>query len=88
MIRNDELMYWDNLTPQHAYAKQSEILLSSAILINRDLKVPSTPDDLQRPLKKLRELQVDSGLLEQLKSIVPDLPCQERLAASYELIST
>lgn len=88
MIRNDELIYWDNLTPQQAYAKQSEVLLSSATLVDRKLKMTSIPDDLQRPLKKLRALQVDSGLLEQLNGIVPDLPCEERLAASYELIST
>ena len=88
MIRNDELMYWDNLTPQQAYAKQSEVLLSSATLVDRNLKMSSSPDDLQQPLKNLRELQVDSGLLEQLNGIISDLPCKERLAASYELIST
>lgn len=88
MIRNDELIYWDNLTPQQAYAKQSELLLSSPILVDRKLKMTSIPDDLQRPLKKLRDLQVDSGLLEQLNGIVPHLPREERLAASYELIST
>ncbi|DBA73547.1 TPA: hypothetical protein ACH3X2_009792 [Trebouxia sp. C0005] len=88
MIRDDELIYWDNLTPQQAYAKQSEVLLSCATLVNRKLKMTSIPDDLQRPLKKLRALQVDSGLFEQLNGIVPDLPCEERLAASYELIST
>ncbi|KAL0048054.1 hypothetical protein WJX82_006667 [Trebouxia sp. C0006] len=67
---------------------ESEVLLSSATLVDRKLKMTSNPDDLQRPLKKLRALQVDSGLLEQLNGIVPDLPCEERLAASYELIST
>ncbi len=88
MIRNDELIYWDNLTPQQAYVKQSEVLLSSASLVDRKLKMTSIPDDLQQPLKKLRKLQVDSGLLEQLNGIVPDLPCKERLAASYDIIST
>jgi len=88
MIRNDELIYWDNLTPQQAYVKQSDILCSSATLVDRKLKMASIPEDLQRPLKKLRELQVDSGLLEQLNGIVPDLPYEERLAASYEIIST
>lgn len=88
MIRDDELIYWDNLTPQQAYAKQSEVLLSSITLVNRKLKMTSIADDLQQPLKKLRALQVDCGLLEQLNGIVPDLPCEERLAASYELIST
>ena len=88
MIRNDELIYWDNLTPQQAYVKQSEILCSSATLMDRKLKMTSIPEDLQRPLKRLRELQVDSGLLEQLNGIVPDMPCEERLAASYEIIST
>ncbi|KAL0037971.1 hypothetical protein WJX79_007971 [Trebouxia sp. C0005] len=57
MIRNDELISWDNLTPQQAYAKQSEMVLSSATLVDRRLKMTSIPDDLQRPLKKLRELQ-------------------------------
>ncbi|KAL3154633.1 hypothetical protein ABBQ32_014082 [Trebouxia sp. C0010 RCD-2024] len=57
MIRDDELIYWDNLTPQQAYAKQSEVLLSCATLVNRKLKMTSIPDDLQQPLKKLRALQ-------------------------------
>jgi len=39
MIRDDELIYWDNLTPQQAYAKQSEVLLSSATLVNGKLKM-------------------------------------------------
>jgi len=86
MIRDEELIYWDNLTPQQAYAKQSEVLLSNATLVDRKL-MTSIPDDLQRPLKKLRELQVDSGLLEPLNGTVPDLPCEESLSASYELIS-
>ena len=36
----------------------------------------------------MRKLQVDSGLLEQLNGIFPELPCEERPAASYEIIST
>ena len=88
MIRNDELIFWDNLTPQQAYVKQSEMLNSSATLVDRKLKMTSISEDLQQPLKKLRKLQVDSALLEQLNGIVPDLPCEERLAASYESIST
>ena len=87
MIRDDELLYWDNLTPQQAYVKQSEMLLSNAALVDRKLKTSSIPEDLQQPLKKLRKLQVDSGLLEQLNGIVPDLPCEERLAASHKIIS-
>ena len=43
----------------------------------------SISEDLQRPLNRLRELQVDSKLLEQLNGIVLDMPCEERLAASY-----
>ncbi|DBA77694.1 hypothetical protein WJX79_004021 [Trebouxia sp. C0005] len=88
IIRNDELIYWDNLTPQQAYVKQSEVLLSSTTLVDWKLRMTSIPDDLQQPLKKMRKLQVDSGLLAQLNGIVPDLPCEERLSASYEIIST
>ncbi|DBA76362.1 TPA: hypothetical protein ACH3X1_010072 [Trebouxia sp. C0004] len=87
MIRNDELIFWDNLTPQQAYVKQSEMLNSSATLMDRKLKMTSISEDLQQPLKKLRKLQGDSALLEQLNGIVPNLPCEERLAASYEIIS-
>ena len=47
MIRNDELICWDNLTPQQAYVKQSEVLLSSATLVDRKLKMSLIPDDLQ-----------------------------------------
>lgn len=88
MICSDELMYWENLTPQQAYVKQSEVLLSSATLLERTLKTASLPDDLQHPLKKLRQLRIESGLLQQLNDIVPDLPREERLAASYEIISS
>ena len=42
MIRNDELIYWDNLTPQQAYVKQSEVLLSSATLVKPDLLASHT----------------------------------------------
>lgn len=42
----------------------------------------SISEDLQRPLNRVRELQVDSKLLEQLNGIVLE-PCEERLAASY-----
>ena len=47
MIHNEELIYWDNLTSQQAYAKQSEVLLSNATLVDRKLKMTSIPDDLQ-----------------------------------------
>jgi len=88
IIRNHELMYWDDLTPQQACVKQSEILCSSPTLTDRMLELSSIPEDLQRPLKRLRELKVGCGLLEQLDGIVPDLPFEERLAASYEIMST
>ena len=87
-IRDDEFFCWDNLTPQQAYIKQSEVLLSCATLVNRKLRMSSIPGNLQQPLKKLRKLRVDSGLLEHHNAIVPDLPCEERLAASYDIIST
>ena len=45
MIRNDELIYGDNLTPQQAYAKQSEMLLSSTTLVDRTSKMTSIPND-------------------------------------------
>ena len=51
MIGNDELTGWDNLTSQQAYVKQSETLLSSAVLMDRNLKMRFL--HLQRPLKKL-----------------------------------
>ncbi len=90
VIRNGELLYWDNLTPQQAYYKQSEILSSSEILKDRKLKMSAIPEDLQQPLKQLRKLQGDSesGLLQQLNDVVPDLPSEERFAASYDIISS
>ena len=41
MIRNDELIYWDNLSPREADGKQSEILKSSATLVDRQLRMDS-----------------------------------------------
>ena len=48
------------------------------------------PEDLQEPLKQLHKLwrHSDSGLLQQLNDIVPDLISEERFAASYDIISS
>ena len=88
MIRNNQLIHWDDLTPEQAYLKQSQILCSSQALVKRTLKMADIPEELQQPLKKLRKLQVEFGLLEQLDAIVPDLPGEERMAASLEIISS
>jgi len=40
------------------------------------------PGDLQQPLKKMQELQVGSGMIEQLNGIILYLPSGERLANS------
>ncbi|KAL0021671.1 hypothetical protein WJX77_009903 [Trebouxia sp. C0004] len=58
MIHTDELIYWDNLTPQQAYVKQSEVLLSSASLVDRKLKMTSIPDDLQQILKSCESFRL------------------------------
>ncbi len=50
VICDRELIYLDNLTPQRAYYKQSEMLSSSEILKDRTLKMSAIPEDLQQPL--------------------------------------
>ena len=88
LVRNDQLMYWDNLTPQQAYLKQSQLLHSCKTLADRGLKMTAIPEELQQPLKTMDKLQVESGLLEQLDAMFPDTPSKDRLAASFEIIST
>ena len=87
MIRDDELLIWEGLTPQQAYLKQSQVLSSMEQLANRVLRMADLPEELQQPLKTLRKLQIESGLRQQLDSIVPDLPPEERVGAAFELIS-
>ena len=43
LVRNGQLMYWDNLTPQQAYLKQSQLLHSCETLADRGLKMIAIP---------------------------------------------
>ena len=63
MIRKNQLVYWDNLTPQQAYLKQLHILLSSQPLIERELKMTAIREE---HIKEDAKLQVESELSAQL----------------------
>ena len=90
VICDRDLLYWDNLTPQQAYYKQSEILSSSENPKDRKLKMSAISEDLQQPLKRVRKLRGDSesGLLQQLDDIVPDFSSEDRSVASYDIVSS
>ena len=88
MTRNSQQIFWDNLSPQQAYLKQSQLLLSSEILTDKKRKMSTLPDELQQPLKKMRELQVpfDSSLLDQLDATDRNAYREERLEESLEIM--
>lgn len=88
MTRNSQQIFWDNLSPQQAYLEQSQLLLSSEILTDKKRKMSTLPDELQQPLKKMRELQVpfDSSLLDQLDATDRNASREERLEESLEIM--
>ena len=93
-IVGSELYEWVGLTSQQAYCKQSQLLLSSESLRLRRPALESISEDLQAPVKKMRAaLRKGYGgegvtLRQQLDSVIPFLPAEERLQATREMIDT
>ena len=87
-VVGSELFEWVDLTSRQAYYKQSEFLTSHPVLlVSRNLKLDDIPEELQQPIKKLRGLLCDAaGLQEQLDSVVPFLPEEDRLPVTLELM--
>lgn len=87
-IRGIEVFVWKNLSATQAYFKEAQLLNCSHQLSDRKLQLESILEDLQAPLKKLRVLKMESGLEEQLESVMPFLSPAERLSCSQEIIAS
>lgn len=92
-LRDMELYEWQNLSPQQAYWKQAQLSSGTTIpfsfLADRRLSLESIPEDMQGPMKRLRkELRGAEGVLrEQLDSVIPFLPVEERVETALAMIS-
>jgi hypothetical protein len=88
-VRGSEVYEWTDLTPRQAYWKQAELLNSNmALAADRHLNLESIDEDLQVPMKKLRlALRGTDGLKEQLDSIIPFLPWEERIEVTMAMIN-
>ena len=81
-----ELYEWVGLTSQQAYWKHSELLLSFKSL--RHPALESISEDLQAPVRRLRAALRNGGggegvtLRQQLDSVIPFLPAEERIQAT------
>lgn len=91
-IQGTEIVEWTDLTPQQAYWKQAQVLLHGPISLpdskSRALKLECIPENLQVPMKKLQaELRCTNGpsLKEQLDSVIPFLPEEERFQAAFDM---
>jgi hypothetical protein len=93
-IVGSELYEWVGLTSQQAYWKQSRLLLSSESLRLRRPALESISEDLQAPVKRMRAALRNGGggegvtLRQQLDSVIPFLPAEERIQATLEMINT
>lgn len=88
-LHDIELTVWESLTPQQAYVKQSQVLQA----MSRQHPGPALrrlkniPEEEQAPMKKCRSLRPSSGLVEQLESVVPFMPDDERVSCAREIIT-
>jgi hypothetical protein len=86
-----ELYEWTNLTPTEAYHLQAEFLNDHRSYLSdrhsRDLRPPPELEASMESAKKMKTLRPRSMLQEQLESVLPFLPPEERYDTAIELIS-
>ncbi|PNW71069.1 hypothetical protein CHLRE_17g745297v5 [Chlamydomonas reinhardtii] len=85
-IRGAELIAWTELTPTQAYNLQARHLMSDTSRTARGLTLEQIPEEEQAWMRPLHQLRPESGLHEQLESVIPFLPPDERMPAALELI--
>ncbi|PNW72982.1 hypothetical protein CHLRE_14g614200v5 [Chlamydomonas reinhardtii] len=85
-IRGLELIAWTELTPTQAYYLQARHLMSDSSRTVRALTLEQIPEEEQAWMRPLHQLRPESGLREQLESVIPFLPPDERMPAALELI--
>ncbi|CAL8469031.1 g8572 [Coccomyxa elongata] len=91
-IRGNYLYVWETLSPQQAYYKQADVLKSLAGLLSEKklrFTLEDIPEEMQGPVKKARSaLRPVSGLREQLDSVVPLMPLEDRFECAHDIIAS
>ncbi|EFJ47210.1 hypothetical protein VOLCADRAFT_105187 [Volvox carteri f. nagariensis] len=85
-IRGKQLITWAGLEPTQAYYLQAQHLQADEKRALWSLELEQIPEEEQVWMRKLHELRPVSGLKEQLDSIIPFLPPEERMSTAFELI--
>ncbi|EFJ47211.1 hypothetical protein VOLCADRAFT_105188 [Volvox carteri f. nagariensis] len=85
-IRGKQLITWAGLDPTQAYYLQAQHLQADEKRALWSLELEQIPEEEQVWMRKLHELRPVSGLKEQLDSIIPFLPPEERMSTAFELI--
>ncbi|EFJ47110.1 hypothetical protein VOLCADRAFT_105184 [Volvox carteri f. nagariensis] len=78
-IRGKRLITWAGLDPTQAYYLQAQHLQANEKRALWSLELEEIPEEEQVWMRKLHELRPVSGLKEQLDSIIPFLPPEERI---------
>ena len=91
-VRGDmELFEWTNLTATEAYYLQAKYLNDHhsyfSDWLNKDRPPPPELEAPMKTVKRIKMLRPPSLLQEQLDSVLPFLPPEERFEAAAELIS-
>ncbi|PNH00702.1 hypothetical protein TSOC_013529 [Tetrabaena socialis] len=85
-IRGGQLIVWAGLDPTQAYYLQARHLQAHPSRTYLALKLEQIPEEEQAWMHPLHQLRPVSGLQEQLESVIPFLPLDERVPAALELI--
>ena len=89
-VEGHNLFVWESLKPMQAYYKLGQHLKALQDLKLpklREIKLEAIPEELQAPLKRMRTLRPGQGVREQLDSVIPFMPDDQKVSCARELIS-
>ena len=90
-VTGKSLFVWEDLEPTHAYFKLGQHLKALEALKLpklREMELEDIPEELQAPLKRMRILRPGDGLREQLDSVIPFMPDDQKVSCARDLISS
>lgn len=91
-IHGTEVCIWADLTPTQAYYKQAEYLRAIIGMVGsarlKEFKIEDLTEEEKLTMQKLRSLKPRSQSEEQLDSIIPHLPEDQRVQATFEMITS
>ncbi|PNW82835.1 hypothetical protein CHLRE_06g296450v5 [Chlamydomonas reinhardtii] len=93
-LRNRRLFVWENLTPTQAYYLQAQHLRAAGSLrAGLDLQLHQLPEEEQQTVRHVQQVLSpafggETALQEQLDSVLPFMPPEERESVELELVSS